>query len=1415
MADSSKRSPVDVAIIGMGALFPEAEDLGGFWENLLRGRDSIKDIPLTHWRPDDYFNVDPKAIDRTYGTKGGFLSPYPFEPLKFGLSPHSIEATDTSQLLGMLVAHQAMIDAGYGPDDAFDKDRVSCIMGVTGTLELVIPLGARLGHPHWKKALREAGVSDDVAADVMARMSDSYVGWQEASFPGLLGNVVAGRIANRMNLGGTNTVCDSACGSSLSAIKTAVMELVTGSADMVISGGVDTFNDIFMYMCFSKTPALSPRGHAHSYDANGDGTTLGEGLGVVVLKRLKDAQRDGDRIYAVIKGVGSSSDGKGKAIYAPSSEGQAKALANCYHSAGIDPRTVGLLEGHGTGTKVGDGVEINGLKLVFGEGQETECALGSVKSQIGHAKAAAGAAGLIKAAMALYTRVLPPTIKVDAPHPHLRGSRFYLNGVSRPWYSPSGFPRRAGVSAFGFGGSNFHCVLEEAPSGPSFDAMLNDIIICPFIAASDELLRASLAAFPDCLTWREYRAVGQQLAKAVKKDPQGPRLVIILRRGGPEIKSLLSEARKMTYGDGQGSHPLGVFYSRSPKKEKLAVLFPGQGSQYPGMLRDLALRLPEIQNWLFDLEDMAPELKILDAIYPVQLLPNQNMDHVSKDLTRTDRAQPAIGVLSAGAYRALERFGLEVDMFAGHSFGELTALWASGCFDDQTFRELAIKRGAYMADVSPDLGGMIAVSADEARLQTFVSSHKLQLSLSNHNAPEQVVLGGPHEELDRALSLLKSEGLKAKKLSVGAAFHSSLVADAAKPFSSLVNRVVWRKMRKSVYSNTTGKSYPSSNKAKAKLLGEQLARPVKFSEQVKRMYDEGARIFLEVGPHRRLSGLVSQNLAGKEIKTLSLDQSGCGVLSLAKCLCDLWVLGQPIDFALWDHDPSLRYESPGKKRMTVPLTGANYFKPPEPRPVADKASVEPHSPLRTVAKKKTMTMEAANQHRGWDKKPLKKNDIIRNKTVVKERDFGGPKSQPLTSSYATGAMNVLQESLLALQSLQMQNAKLHEEYLLGQRVAQEMFGRLLERQQDLLAGVPISPSAKSPGSVVSPRGRHPQGRAEPVISDESSGMTQMPQSLKASDVPASMPEPVSVPIQTRASKRPPSVSSNQLTGAKMEQTGEKHDSDVAPKLVQVIAEKTGYPAEMIELEMSLEGDLGIDSIKRVEIMAALQEVYPAAAKEDPEELSSLNTVGEIVDKFHASHSSPSVVSQPVEDLMTRVCEIISEKTGYPSEMLASEMDLEADLGIDSIKRVEIFASLGEAYPSLDSSVFASESSSQIRTLGDLVAPLERELSGKQEVSQRVTGAVSSKFDMKETLIKVVSEKTGYPEDMITLDMALEADLGIDSIKRVEILAALRDKEPLIDEASQEALSQAPTLEEVLSLLKKPSAPAQHASRSHV
>lgn len=446
--------PLRVAVVGMAGMFPGAPDVAEFWANIVAGKDCVTEVPAHRWDPERYYAPDGDG-ERTPSRWGGFLPEIPFDPLRYGIPPASLAAVEPVQLLALEAARRALSDAGY-EGAGTDHTRTSVVFGAEAGSDLSNATTLRTVLPGY------LGTIPPTLDEQLPRLT-------EDSFPGMLANVIAGRIANRLDLGGANYTVDAACASSLTAVDVACKELVTGTSDLVLCGGADLHNGINDYLLFSSVHALSPTGRSATFDGDADGIALGEGVACVVLKRLADAERDGDRIYAVIDGVGSASDGRALGLTAPRPAGQRAALTRAYRNAGISPADVGLIEAHGTGTVVGDRTELSTLTEVFTESgaRPGSCAVGSVKSQIGHTKCAAGLAGLIKTTLALYHGVKPPTLHLRQPNSAWDGesSPFAFHTAARPWAAEPA-DRVAGVSAFGFGGTNFHVVLRAYDQPP-------------------------------------------------------------------------------------------------------------------------------------------------------------------------------------------------------------------------------------------------------------------------------------------------------------------------------------------------------------------------------------------------------------------------------------------------------------------------------------------------------------------------------------------------------------------------------------------------------------------------------------------------------------------------------------------------------------------------------------------------------------------------------------------------------------------------------------------------------------------------------------------------------------------------------------------------------------------------------------
>ncbi|QDL74839.1 type I polyketide synthase [Streptomyces malaysiensis subsp. malaysiensis] len=937
-------APLDVAVVGMACMFPQAPDLASFWANVVGGVDAVTEVPAERWDPAVHYTgaKDGASAAKSASKWGGFLPPIPFDPLRYGIPPASLGSIEPVQLLALEAARRALDDAGYGdPGDggrAFDRARTSVVFGAEA--------GSDLSNAQTLRAVLPRYVHE-----VPRALTDQLPRLTEDSFPGMLANVISGRIANRLDLGGANYTVDAACASSLAAVDVACKELTAGTSDLVLCGGADLHNGINDFVLFSSVHALSPTGRSRTFDSSADGIALGEGVACVVLKRLADAERDGDRIYAVVKGVGSSSDGRSLGLTAPRPEGQRAALERAYANARISPADVGLIEAHGTGTVVGDRTELTVLGEVFTEAGAAPgaCALGSVKSQIGHTKCAAGLAGLVKATMALHTGITPPTLHLARPNEAWDADRspFAFHTRARPWAAAPA-ERVAGVSAFGFGGTNFHVVLAAhgrgAPPAQGMDAWPAELFLFRGAdrAAALRVVQETLAQLTaNDTAGRPWRLRDLALTASRRADAgQEPVQVAVV---ASDLDDLAARLRQVLAGDPPGPGPRGADGSHlapdaaegpgtaegpegGPERGKVAFLFPGQGSQRPGMFADAFVTFPALQRHLRHGRSYA------EALYPPAAFDEGGAAAQRTAITDTRVAQPALGIVGLAAYTLLTSAGVRPDMAAGHSYGELVALCAAGALDPRTLPPLSAERaaailGAAQADAE-EPGTMAAVTAAPGEVEPVLRTAGLaeRVVAANHNAPRQTVISGSERDIEEAVRLLREAGHSAKRIPVACAFHSPLVAAGGGRFAEALGRHPVRVAEFPVWANRTAAPYGAEPDAIRAELAAQIGAPVRFVAQIEAMYEAGARIFVEAGPGTVLTRLVGEILDGRPHLALACEgrRSGSdGPRGFLDTLARLAVAGVPVRTAWLFHgrDAVVAGSAPPPKRPGWTVNG--------------------------------------------------------------------------------------------------------------------------------------------------------------------------------------------------------------------------------------------------------------------------------------------------------------------------------------------------------------------------------------------------------------------------------------------------------------------------------------------------------------
>ncbi|WP_281257457.1 beta-ketoacyl synthase N-terminal-like domain-containing protein [Actinophytocola xinjiangensis] len=866
------RAVEPVAIVGMSVLFPGAPDLDTYWRNIVGGVDAIGEVPAGRWDAEFYAPDAPPRADRVYCRRGGFVdTDVELDVTGLGVMPGSVPGAEPDQLIALHVAARAVEDAG-GALPA-DRQRAGIVLGRGGYLTPgLVRLDQRVRTANQVvRTLRE--LVPGLGEEQLTRVREAFAGPAGAANPesaiGLVPNLAASRVANRLDLRGPAYTVDAACASSLVAVDHAVRELASGRCDLMLAGGVHHCHDITLWSVFSQLGALSRSERIRPLHRDADGVLIGEGTGVVVLKRLADAERAGDRVYAVVAGTGVASDGRTASLVRPDPGGQVRAVRQAWDAAGLDPAApdaIGLLEAHGTATPAGDGAELTTIAEVFGPATGDRAAIGSVKSMIGHTMPAAGVAGLVKAALAIHHRVLPPTLHCEDPNPALAATRFAPLDTARPWRAPAGGPRRAGVNAFGFGGVNAHVVLAEHARRPAGVSEPERVLR---LAAPDRDTLAEALAVPDAevlAAGLDERAAATGPVRLGVVDPTARRLAL---------------ARKVVAGGTPWRGRSDLWFSPrpllGPGGGRTAFVFPGLEAEFEPNVAGLAARfgLPwRTGGGDGDGGDGGDN----DG-------DNGVVGHVGRHGT-------AVFQLGRILDTALRRLSVVPDALAGHSVGEWTAMACGGI---HTTDEV----DAFLSGFDPDAlrvpGVVFAALGTSAATVLAELDGRPDIVLSHDNAPNQSMVCGPEQAVADLVARLRGRGVLGQIMPFRSGFHTPMLAPYLDPIRHAAERLTLHPPTTPVWSATTASPYPAPADAVRALFVRHLLEPVRFRQLVEALYAAGVRAFLQLGAGQ-LGSLVGDTLAGREHLVVAAHSGARDCLAqLRRVVTALWADGAEPD----------------------------------------------------------------------------------------------------------------------------------------------------------------------------------------------------------------------------------------------------------------------------------------------------------------------------------------------------------------------------------------------------------------------------------------------------------------------------------------------------------------------------------------
>lgn len=1132
-----------IAIVGLGCVLPDAHDVASFLDNLRAARYSITEVERERWDPEDYYSPEPRE-GKTYSKIGGWVRGFELDERRFRMLPATLQRMDLAQRWAIAVADQALQDAGCrAPGAGFDPESCAVVMGTSVAGEYRRRSDRRVDRGWIERVARECGLDAQQAAEIGSRLVADAVPITEDTMPGELPNIVAGRVAQALDLHGANYTTDAACASALAAVLDGCMLLQTRHADWVVAGGADRSMDPAAFAKFCAIGALSAVG-SFPFDIRASGFVMAEGAGAVVLRRLADAEAAGQRVYAVIRGVAGASDGRGKGITAPNPRGQENALRRAYRMAGYGPETVDLIEAHGTSTPIGDATEVTVLAKLFAD-HGRPVALGSVKSMLGHLKAAAGIAGLLKAALALHHREILPSAGFETPNPRIAWSStpFHVPTEVAPWPAVNGRPPRVALSAFGFGGTNFHLTL-EAPQGFSHPVLIDPQTLGGERPSHAELRQLEGGVF--CFAGADLAAVIEAARTAIAgwlargplfdDDPAGLRLSVaaheqLARAGEGPVRLAVAATdwaqlrqRQAALGDLADPRKVdflasqGIFVQigeHAAARGKVAFLFPGQGSQYLGMLADLRRRYQAVDEiWAAaDGATAAVFPMALSRIVAPQPPPASPEEQAAAEarLTATEYCQPAVVAADLALLALYAQHGIRPDMVAGHSLGEYAALVAAGAMSIADAERAVAARGAFMASLdNGDRGAMASLSAPEVEVQEILDACPGYVVVSNRNSPRMIVVSGETPAVEAVLAQARERGIRATRLPVSHAFHSQLVAAADEPLGRFLATVEFSPPLLPVSSNLDAGFYPAApERAREEILARlcrQMSSPVEWTAQIRALHQAGARIWIECGPKRTLTTFNGEILSGEcHLSVTSNHPKQGGMASWLAALGRLWVAGLPIELPALDsaaHTPLFRSQ---------PAPAATVAAPPPP---AERAP----GPSAVLA--------AAAALSGYPARLL-------TPTLHMERDLGmGPAAVAALCRH------------------------LH-----------------IAPRADLLKLSDVAAAYVAAGEP-------------PVSAQELAALSPLP------PMPPTPPQ--------RQDPKPPSPPA--ADGA-----GTLGVAAVEAQIVHMLSEKTGYPPDTLAVDLDLEGDLGIDTVKQAEVLGAVFERYGMRLPEGAV-LAQLNTI---------------------------------------------------------------------------------------------------------------------------------------------------------------------------------------------------------------